>query len=629
MTIQHRKLLFPWQRGLQGRLTVISLLFALVPLAIVGFLIFSQARASLLAQAAANVEEISAATGAGVAQFFETSLGDIKLIATSPIMTAADSTLIQKADYLRSVYESYGYYKAIYVTDTNGAVVVSTDQTGGDQSTADWFLKSKQGQVNVTDVYFLNSVADYVVTFSAPIRSETGEFLGVVAEHIAGQKLFDVVGARNVGATGKIILVNGNSRVVAAKDLATLFEDLSSLAFIAVGHAGQSGSAVTNDPITGVPTLFSYVPISETQNWLAVGTLPLSEVNAPIDALAANTGLVAGLATLFVSIIAFFVTRGIALPVRQLAQAASTIGQGHWDVEVPEVKTADEIGQLSLAFSTMSKELKANYNTLEDHVNELEKSRVEREKLIKDLQAAKRLADENSRLKSEFLSTMSHELRTPLNAIEGFTGIMLNKIGGTDYNSKTEEYLTRIRSNSKRLLQLINDFLDLSRVEAGRLELANQPFSPQRLAKRWHDEISVLAEKKGIQVEVSLDSSLPEMLYGDDEAISKIAINLLGNAIKFTEHGQVKLALECTSGTWGITVHDTGIGIPPHAREFIFEEFRQVDQTSKRKYGGTGLGLAIVQKYARAMGGSVNVKSEVGKGSTFIVSLPMRTTALI
>jgi len=259
--------------------------------------------------------------------------------------------------------------------------------------------------------------------------------------------------------------------------------------------------------------------------------------------------------------------------------------------------------------------------------DDLERANRERDQLIKDLQVAKSLAEENARLKSEFLSTMSHELRTPLNAIEGFTGIILNRIGGTDFNGKTENYLIRIRSNSKRLLQLINDFLDLSRVESGRLELANQPFSPEKLAKRWQDEISVLAEKKGVGFEVKLDAALPEMLYGDEEAISKVAINLLGNAIKFTEQGQVKLGVERINGTWSITVSDTGIGIPPHAREFIFEEFRQVDQTSKRKYGGTGLGLAIVQKYTRAMGGTVSLKSELGKGSTFTVSLPLRMTS--
>ncbi|MCU0497165.1 MAG: ATP-binding protein [Anaerolineae bacterium] len=256
-------------------------------------------------------------------------------------------------------------------------------------------------------------------------------------------------------------------------------------------------------------------------------------------------------------------------------------------------------------------------------ITALKQAEQEQKRLIKDLQAAKRLADENSRLKSEFLSTMSHELRTPMNAIEGFTGIILKKMGGADFNAKTEEYLHRVHSNSRRLLQLINDFLDLSRVESGRLELAHQPFAPAHLAQRWRDEISVLAEKKNIAFEVAVDPDLPSTLYGDEEAISKVTINLLSNAIKFTEQGGITLKLEARETTWNIMVSDTGIGIPPHARDFIFEEFRQVDQSSKRKYGGTGLGLAIVQKYARSMGGNVSVKSELGQGSTFTVTLPL------
>jgi signal transduction histidine kinase len=125
---------------------------------------------------------------------------------------------------------------------------------------------------------------------------------------------------------------------------------------------------------------------------------------------------------------------------------------------------------------------------------------------------------------------------------------------------------------------------------------------------------------------VLVDPNLPLTIYGDEEAISKIVRNLLGNAFKFTSEGQVSLTLERREEQMAIQVSDTGIGIPPHAREFIFDEFRQVDQTSKRKYGGTGLGLAIVQKLARAMGGQVTLESELGKGSTFTVLIPIQTT---
>lgn len=270
-------------------------------------------------------------------------------------------------------------------------------------------------------------------------------------------------------------------------------------------------------------------------------------------------------------------------------------------------------------------QMDAERKRLINDIDEFIRVDLERQRLIKELQAAKRLAEENSRLKSEFLSTMSHELRTPMNAIEGFTSIMLSRMGGVEFNEKAERYITRVNVNSKRLLQLINDFLDLSRVESGRLELAHQPFSPTDLARRWQTEIGILAEKKNISFELTLDPLLPETVYGDEEAISKIALNLLSNAIKFTEQGKVSLSLANGDDNWHIIVSDTGIGIPPHAREYVFEEFRQVDQTSKRKYGGTGLGLAIVQKYARTMGGTVTLQSEVGVGSTFTVTLPLES----
>ncbi|MEO1288221.1 MAG: ATP-binding protein, partial [Chloroflexota bacterium] len=237
--------------------------------------------------------------------------------------------------------------------------------------------------------------------------------------------------------------------------------------------------------------------------------------------------------------------------------------------------------------------------------------------------AAQRIANENSRLKSEFLSTMSHELRTPLNAIEGFTSIMLGGMG-IELSPRAEDMVRRVSSNSKRLLHLINDFLDLSRIEAGRLDLTSEPINLEELAHKWKNEVSILADEKGLDFTVTVSPDLPQTILGDEEALSKVAINLLGNAFKFTKEGHVSLCLEPADEGWTITVADTGIGIPPHAQEYIFDEFRQVDGSSKRLYGGTGLGLALVQKLVRAMDGRVSLESEVGKGSTFTAWLPLR-----
>ncbi|MBZ0286697.1 MAG: HAMP domain-containing protein, partial [Anaerolineae bacterium] len=324
-------------------------------------------------------------------------------------------------------------------------------------------------------------------------------------------------------------------------------------------------------------------------------------------------------------VVVFAVTR-VVTPIVKMSRVTQAVQEGNLSAQV-EVKGNDEIAKLGHNFNSMTAQLQHTLSGLQENIDKLEKARVEREALIKDLQTAKRIAEENSRLKSEFLSTMSHELRTPMNAIEGFSGIMLKKMGGVDYNEKTERFLQKVQSNSQRLLHLINDFLDLSRIESGRLELAYLPISPVAMVGRWKDELSVLAENKGIGFEVFIDPTLPETIYGDDESLSKIAVNLLGNAFKFTSEGKITLKLERRNEQLAIQVTDTGIGIPPHAREFIFDEFRQVDQSSKRKYGGTGLGLAIVQKLSRSMGGTVSVESEVGKGSTFTVLIPIQTEA--
>lgn len=241
-----------------------------------------------------------------------------------------------------------------------------------------------------------------------------------------------------------------------------------------------------------------------------------------------------------------------------------------------------------------------------------------------ELITANHVAQESIRLKSEFVSTMSHELRTPLNAILGFCGIMLEGMGG-EFDDEGRRMLERINANSSRLLILINEVLDLAKIEAGRMELVNTAFSPTQLAESWRQQTHILAEKNKLDFIVEVDPELPTILYGDAERLTQIGVNLLSNAFKFTEVGSVKLLFKRQEDNWLIQVVDSGVGIPPHALNYIFEEFRQVDGSSKRVYGGTGLGLAIVRNLVRIMRGQVKATSELGEGSTFTVTLPIIT----
>jgi signal transduction histidine kinase len=246
--------------------------------------------------------------------------------------------------------------------------------------------------------------------------------------------------------------------------------------------------------------------------------------------------------------------------------------------------------------------------------------------LTRELQLATQQAQEASRLKSEFMATMSHELRTPLNAMLGFSGILLEGMLG-QIDDDARHMISRIDANSKRLLSTINDLLDITRIEAGRLQIVDEPFSPQAVASSWVSQMDMLAKQKGLNLEVEGDPHLPDSIYGDQERITQIATNLLSNAIKFTNQGTVRMVLRREEPNWVIEIRDTGIGIPPHAQNFIFDAFRQVDGSYKRAYGGSGLGLAICRNLTTMMNGSIRLRSELGQGSTFTVTLPLRPVA--
>ncbi len=233
---------------------------------------------------------------------------------------------------------------------------------------------------------------------------------------------------------------------------------------------------------------------------------------------------------------------------------------------------------------------------------------------------------EANRLKSEFLATMSHELRTPLNAIIGFLGIIM--MSG-ELNERNTFLAKRARINSKRLLELINDILDISRIEAGRLKIYPTDVKVAQLIERIRDHIEVLAEEKSLGLSMHIADDVPEVVQMDEDGLTKIITNLLSNAIKFTEKGHVNLDISRDDDALKITVTDTGIGIPAHMHEVIFESFRQVDGSSTRVHGGSGLGLAITRHICDAMYGSIQLDSTVGVGTTFSVRLPLQTTSLV
>ncbi len=266
-------------------------------------------------------------------------------------------------------------------------------------------------------------------------------------------------------------------------------------------------------------------------------------------------------------------------------------------------------------------EIRRLHEDLQRHATELERRVAER---TAELAVARDRAEESDRLKSAFLATMSHELRTPLNSIIGFTGILLMGLVGP-LTGEQKKQLTMVQDSARHLLELINDVLDISKIEAGQLDLARDPFDMPTTIRSSLEKIAPLAAKKGLALSTVIAPTIGPIV-GDRRRVEQILINLLSNAVKFSAQGEVRIESH-VEDAWLVTrVIDTGIGIRPEDVDTLFKPFRQVDTGITRQYEGTGLGLSICKRLAEGMGGTIRVESEWGKGSRFIFTLPLGGT---
>ncbi len=272
-----------------------------------------------------------------------------------------------------------------------------------------------------------------------------------------------------------------------------------------------------------------------------------------------------------------------------------------------------------------TRELKLVNQEMEQRIDErtltLQETNLKLRAALEDLAVAKERAEAADRLKSAFLATMSHELRTPLNSIIGFTGILLQELGGP-INEEQRKQLAMVRTSANHLLSLISDILDISKIEAGQLTVASEPFNLRESILKVTQSVRPLAEKKGLELSVEVAEDVGEVI-GDVRRVEQILLNLLSNAVKFTEQGGIRVNCVGEAGNYVTTVADTGVGIKGEDIVGLFEPFRQIDSGLNRKYEGTGLGLSICRKLVELMGGTIRVDSCPDNGSTFGFTLPI------
>ncbi len=304
----------------------------------------------------------------------------------------------------------------------------------------------------------------------------------------------------------------------------------------------------------------------------------------------------------------------IVKPVKHLKEVSVAIANGHLDVR-SDIQTGDEFEDLSDAFNSMLREL-VNMQNRDKKLN------LDLDRKVEELARANMALYQSNQMKNDFLATMSHELRTPLNSILGFSDVLLSNSG--QLSEKQARWAVNIKNSGQQLLNLINDILDLAKIEAGKIEVNVSEISLPELYDSVTNLFKQSAEKKNIELRLPQDPK-PILVYQDGVKLRQILSNLISNAIKFTpEGGSISVQLEQEDNNFILTISDTGVGIAIEDQAVIFEKFRQGGNPLTREHEGTGLGLSIVRELSRLLGGDVTVESELGRGSTFRVKLPMK-----
>jgi two-component system, NtrC family, sensor kinase len=575
-----------------------------------------------------RVERDKASTAAtSIAQLMQEILRELDGVA-QPAVERGRAGLDERYQEFSSVIVRQEFVGQLSYLDAAGKEQVRTSPleidrigSGVDFSTSPTFIRARKDKRFLGDVYFEGGSRPYMTIAVA----ETAPGKGVVVAEIDLSSVRAAIDRARVGTTGYAYAVNSRGVLVAHQniDLVSRHTSFASLPQVRAALRGRAGTSTGAGMIgldqDGTKVLSAFQTV-EPLGWRVFVEEPLGEAFAPLESAIWRTALLLAAFLLLAIATSVLLARRLVRPIESIQTAAARIGSGALDQRI-EVAANDELGALAEEFNRMATQLQESYSSLEQKVEE---RTLELETALSELDEKSRELEAASEHKSAFLANMSHELRTPLNAILGFSQVLREGMAG-EVNAKQAEYLDDVLSSGNHLLALINDVLDLSKVEAGEVELEVAPFSLREALERGIVMVRERASEDGVQLALGLDTGV-DVIEGDERRIRQVIFNLLSNAVKFTPPGgAVDVSAAQVNGEVRVSVADSGPGIAPEDHKRIFEEFRQTE-AGVSQGEGTGLGLALSKRLVELHGGRIWVDSELGRGATLVFTLPARVT---